>query len=409
MTGTGRDHDIVLLGATGFAGALVAEHLARHAPPDTRVALAGRSADRLAEVREGLPEVAHGWPLLAADTGDDASLRALARGTRVLVSTVGPYLQHGMPVVEACARAGTHYADLTGEVPFVRRAADAFDDVARATGARLVHACGYDAVPSDLAMLTLHRRVAADGAGTLRHVRLVASARGGLSGGTIASVRGLAELAARDAQVRRLLADPYALSPDRAAEPTVPQPPDLPVPGRTVDGGWVGPAPMGSFDSRMVRRSNALQGWAYGRDLRYQEVAWTGRGLRGALAAAGLAAGLPLGLAALAVPQARALLGRFVPAPGTGPDEETRRTGWFRMEVHALTTDGHAYRALAAGSGDPGYAATSVMLGQSALALALDGDRLPDRAGSLTPAAGLGDVLVERLRAAGHTYEAAPR
>ncbi|GIG39690.1 saccharopine dehydrogenase family protein [Cellulomonas phragmiteti] len=409
MADTARDHDVAVLGATGFVGALVAEHLAHHAPAGTRVALAGRSRERLARVRAALPDRAHDWPLVVADTDDDPSLRALAASARVVVSTVGPYLRHGLPVVEACSRAGTHYADLTGEVPFVRRAADAHDEVARATGARLVHACGYDAVPSDLAVLLLHRQVTADGSGTLGRVRLVASARGGVSGGTIASVRGIARLAAQDASVRRLLADPFSLSPDRGEEPATPQPPDAPLPGRTVDGRWVATSPMGSFNSRVVRRSNALQGWAYGHGLAYEEVAATGRGVRGAAAATALTAGLPLGLAALAVPGAGRLLDRLLPAPGSGPDEDTRRTGWFRMDVHAVTTTGRQYRALAAGTGDPGYAATAVMLGQAALALALDGDRLPDRAGSLTPATGIGDVLVERLRAAGHTYEAGPR
>jgi len=409
MVGTAREHDVVVLGATGFVGTLLCEHLARHAPGTTRIALAGRSRDRLVRTRADLPERARTWPLLVADTDDAPSLRALAASTRVLVSTVGPYLQRGLPVVEACARAGTHYADLTGEVPFVRQAADAHDEVARATGARLVHACGYDAVPSDLAVLVLHRRVVADGAGSLDRVRLVASARGGVSGGTVASARGIAELAVRDPAVRRLLADPFSLSPDRAAEPEVPQPSDTPVPGRTVDGRWVATSPMGSFNTRVVRRSNALQGWAYGRDLRYQEVAATGFGLRGAARAAGLTVGLPLALAALAAPPTRALLDRVLPTPGTGPDAETRRAGWFRMDLHAVTTAGRHYRALAAGRGDPGYSATAVMLGEAALALALDGDRLPDRAGSLTPATGVGDVLVERLRAAGHRYVASVR
>jgi len=404
-----RDLDVVLLGASGFVGALTAEHLARHAPPRTRIALAGRSRERLERLRAGLPDHAHDWPLVVADVGDDASLHALARSTRVVVSTVGPYLRHGLPVAAACAEAGTHYADLTGEVPFVRQVVDRFDSVARSTGARLVHACGYDAVPSDLAVLALHRRATTDGAGTLRHVRLVASAHGGVSGGTFASVRGVAQLAARDASVRRLLADPFSLSPDRAGEPATRQPPDVPVPGRTDDGAWVAVSPLGSFNTRVVRRSNALQDWVYGRDLRYGEVAATGRGARGAATAVGLTVGLPLAAAAFALPPARALLDRVLPAPGTGPDERTRRTGWFRMDVHAVTTTGRAYRAVAAGADDPGYAATAVMLGESALALALDGGDLPDRAGSLTPATGIGDVLVDRLRAAGHTYQVTAR
>jgi len=409
MSDEARDHDIVVFGASGFVGALVAEHLADHAPPTTRIALAGRSREKVERARAGLPAGAHTWPVLVADADDPASLEAMARSARVVVSTVGPYLSYGLPLVDACARAGTHYADLTGEAPFVRAAIDRYDAVARTSGARLVHACGYDAVPSDLAVLMLHRQVEADGAGPLADVRLVATARGGLSGGTLASMRGIVELAARDRSVRRLLADPYSLSPDREAEPSTRQPPDTPAPGRTYDGRWVAASPMASFNTRIVRRSNALHGWAYGRDLRYGEVAGTGRGAKGAATAVGLTVGLGAAAAAFAVPPLRALLDRRLPAPGSGPDEHTRRTGWFRMEAHARTSTGRDYRAVAAAQGDPGYAATAVMLGQAVLALAVDGDRLPDAAGSLTPATALGDVLVDRLRSAGHTYEAGPR
>jgi short subunit dehydrogenase-like uncharacterized protein len=409
MTRDSRDHDIVVFGASGFVGRLVAAHLAAHAPDGTRIALAGRSREKVERVRAELPLRGRDWPLLVADASDPASLAAMAGSARVVVSTVGPYLPRGLPVVEACARAGTHYADLTGEVPFLREAVDRYDAVARASGARLVHCCGYDSVPSDLAVLTLHRRVEADGAGPLCHVLAVASARGGVSGGTVASMRGIVELAARDASVRRLLADPYALSPDRAAEPSTPQPSDSPTPSRLADGRWTAPSPMASVNTRIVRRSNALQGWAYGRELRYGEVAGTGRGAGGALGAFGLTAGLGVGAAAFAVPPIRGLLDRVLPDAGAGPDRETRRTGWFRTELRAVTAAGQRYEAVAAGPGDPGYAATAVMLGESALALAFDEGRLPDAAGSLTPATGIGDVLVERLRAAGHTYEAKPR
>lgn len=404
-----REHDLVVLGATGFVGRLVARHLAEHAPPGTRIALAGRSRERLADVRASLPATAHGWPLVVADSHDDAAPAHLAASTRVVATTVGPYSRHGLPLVEACARAGTHYADLTGETPFVREAADRWDATARATGARLVHACGYDSVPSDLGVLLLHQRAAADGAGPLREVRLLARVRGGVSGGTVDSVVGIVEQASRSSRVRRLLADPFALSPDRAAEPSTPQPPDAQPVRVLADGRWTAPFPMASFNTRVVRRSNALQGWAYGRDLRYAEAMGVGRGVRGGLAAVGLTAGLGLGVAALALPVTRGLVRRALPDAGSGPDEATRENGWFRMDLVGVTEDGRHYRARAAGPGDPGYAATAVMLGEAALALALDEDRLPDRAGSLTPAAGLGDVLVDRLRAAGHTYEVAAR
>ncbi|MBB2922728.1 trans-acting enoyl reductase family protein [Cellulomonas cellasea] len=405
MTTAEREHDLVLYGATGFVGRLVAAHLAEHAPPTARIALAGRSRARLAEVRSALPAAAGAWPLVVADAHDPQSLAALAGGARVVVTTVGPYARHGLALVEACARAGTHYADLTGEVLFVREAADRFDAVARGSGARLVHACGYDSVPSDLGVLLLHRRSAADDAGTLTEARLVATARGGFSGGTVESMRGVVAEALRSPDARRVLADPFSLSPDRAAETSVPQPSDAPPPRRGPGGRWTAPFLMASFNSRVVRRSNALQGWAYGRSLRYGEVMGVGRGARGAAAALGVTAARGLLPAAMAFPPTRVLLDRALPAPGTGPSEETRAQGWFRMQTDAITTSGRRYRAVAAAQGDPGYAATAVMIGEAGLALALDRDRLPDRAGSLTPATGLGDALVDRLRAAGHTYD----
>ncbi len=405
VAGAVRKFDIVVYGASGFVGRLVAEYLARAAPPAVRVALAGRNRARVEAVRAGLPQAGRGWPVVAADSTDAAALSALAASTHVLATTVGPYAHYGLPVVEACARAGTHYADLTGEVLFVRRAIDEFDAVARESGARIVHSCGYDSIPSDLATLLLHERASADGAGGLRDVRLVATARGGISGGTVDSLRGQLDQVRHDPAGRRTAADPFGLSPDRAAEPDTPQPPDAARPSRGPDGRWTAPFVMAPYNSRIVRRSNALQDWAYGRSLRYGEVMSCGRGPAGAATAATVTAGLGAMLAAMSVRPTRMLLDRMLPAPGTGPSAAAREKGWFRMVVDASTEGGRRYRAVAAGPGDPGYAATAVMLGESALALALDGDRLPGRSGSLTPATALGDVLVERLRAAGHTYD----
>ena len=407
MSDPARTHDLVVYGATGFVGRLLAAYLAGAAPAGLRIALAGRSRSRLEQVRGELPAAARDWPLVEADSTDAASLAALAASTRVLATTVGPYLRHGLPVVEACARAGTHYADLTGEVLFVRRAIDATDAVARDTGARIVHACGYDSIPSDLSVLLLAERARGDGAGGLHDVQLVATARGGVSGGTVDSVRAQFEELGRDTTARRVVGDPYALSPDRDAEPDTRQPRDTGPPSRTPDGRWTAPFVMAPFNTRVVRRSNALQDWAYGRGLRYGEVMGCGWGIPGAAAATAITAALAGFAAAMSLPPTRSLLDRVLPDPGSGPGEQTRARGWFRMEVDATTGSGRRYRATAAGQGDPGYAATAVMLGETVLGLALDGDRLPDRAGSLTPATALGPVLVERLRAAGHTYEVA--
>ena len=399
---TTREHDIVLHGATGFVGALVAAYLAEAAPAGVRIALSGRSRDKLERTRAELPSAARGWDLVVADAADPTALAAVAGSTRVVVSTVGPYTAYGLPLVEACARAGTHYADLTGEVLFVREAIDRCDALARESGARIVHSCGYDSVPSDLGVLLLH-----EAAGELADVRLVARMRGGFSGGTVASMRAQMDAVRHDPAARRLAADPHALSPDRAAEPAPVQPPDAGPPSRLRDGTWTAPFVMAGYNTRIVRRSNALTDWSYGRGLRYGELMGCGRGVRGAATAGGVTAGLVGALAgisaAMATAPTRALLDRVLPAPGSGPSAEARAAGWFRSELHAVASGGRRFRAVVAGSGDPGYAATAVMLGESALCLAEDD--LPERAGSLTPATAMGTALVERLRKAGHTYD----
>jgi len=405
MDTSSRENDLVLYGATGFVGRLIAAYLAEHAPAGMRVGLAGRSTSRLEAVRSQLPAAAHGWALIEADSGDADSIAALAANTRVLFTTVGPYAKHGLPVVEACARAGTHYADLAGEVSFIREAIDRYDALARTTGARIVHSCGYDSVPSDLAVLLLHQAAEADGAGGLAEVQLVAKAKGGLSGGTLESMRGQLDAVRSSTALRSLAADPYALSPDRTREPTTPQPPDAGPARRSADGTWTAPFIMAPFNTRIVRRSNALQGWAYGRSLQYGEVMGVAPGPAGAVIARAMALGLRAFTGAMAFPPTRRVLDRCLPAPGAGPSISTQRAGWFHSQVTARTEDGQRYQAIAAGPGDPGYAATAVMAGETALALALDGDRLPTAKGSLTPATALGNVLIQRLRAAGHTYE----
>jgi short subunit dehydrogenase-like uncharacterized protein len=207
--------------------------------------------------------------------------------------------------------------------------------------------------------------------------------------------------------LRRVLADPYALSPDRAAEPDLGRQPD--VAGVSHDGArgeWLAPFVMASYNTRIVRRSNALTGWAYGRSFRYREVMAFGTSPVGAAMAAGVTGGLAATVAAMSFPPARRILDRVLPEPGEGPSQKTMDGGRFRSEVHTVTSSGARLHSVVAADGDPGYKATAVMFAESALALALDGDRLPDRAGVLTPATGIGVVLADRLRAAGFTIEA---
>ncbi len=400
-----RELDVVVFGATGFAGRLVAAYLAGHASGGVRIGLAGRSERRLAGVRAGLGAAASAWPLLVADSADPVSVAALARAARVVVTTVGPYRARGLALVEACAATGTDYADLTGEVLFIRDSIDRCHEAAVGAGARIVHCCGFDSVPSDLGVLVLHHAARADDAGDLQDTTLAVTAlRGGVSGGTLASLMEQQDEVRASAERRRVVADPYALSPDRAAEPDLGNERDLAWVRYDEElRMWTGPFAMAGINTRVVRRSNALQGWAYGRQFRYREVTGFGAGPAAPILAAAASGALKAAETGLAFGPSRMLLGQLLPAPGQGPSEQARRTGYFRMQIRTRTSSGARYLATIEAEGDPGYAATSVMLGETALCLALDRDRLPDRAGVLTPATAMGAALVARLRSAGHT------
>jgi short subunit dehydrogenase-like uncharacterized protein len=403
-----RELDLLLFGATGFVGRLTAGYLAEHAPPGLRIGLAGRSERRLAEVRAGLGTAAQAWPLLEADSSDPQGAQVLARTAGVIATTVGPYRRLGLPLVQACAEAGTDYADLTGEVLFIRDSMSSCHQAAVGSGARIVHSCGFDSIPSDLGVLLAHEAASADGAGDLEDTTLVVTAlRGGISGGTLASLLGQVDEMRSSTANRQIVNDPYALSPERTAEPALGDERELSW--ARYDPGlrqWTGPFLMAGFNTRVVRRSNALLGWAYGRKFRYREVTGFGVGPAAPVRAMAVTAGLTALLAGVALRPSRSLLGPVLPKPGEGPSEKARRTGFYRLEVHARTSSGARYLTNVAAPGDPGYAATAVMLGESALCLALDRDRLPDRSGVLTPATAMGVPLAERLRAAGQTFEA---
>jgi short subunit dehydrogenase-like uncharacterized protein len=376
-------NDIVVFGATGFVGRLVAGYLAGHAPRNVRIALAGRSLDKLERTREQLGRAAADWPLVVADSSDPASLTAMAAGARVVATTVGPYRRDGLALVDACIAEGAHYADLTGEVLFAHDSIQRHDRAAE-LGVRIVHSTGFDSIPSDLGVLLLHEQAGQLGDTTL----VVAALKGGFSGGTLASMKGQIDEATSDKAARKIVFDPYALGGD--GPPTR----DLRKVVRHKQLGWIGPFVMATYNTRVVRRSHALN--HYGPDFTYREVAR----YKDPVTALGFTAGLGALAGGLAFGPTRKLLDKVLPEPGQGPSEEARRTGFFRMELH---TPGA--KATVAAEGDPGYAATAGMMGESALTLALDRDRLPPHTGVLTPATALGTPLVERLRNAGMTLE----
>jgi short subunit dehydrogenase-like uncharacterized protein len=405
VTAAQRELDLVLYGATGFVGKLTAEYLAR-AGDGVRIALAGRSTDRLRAVRDTLGDAAADWPLLAADASQPSTLNAMAERTRVVVTTVGPYARYGLPLVQACAAAGTDYADLTGEPHFMRTTIDLFHKQAVDTGARIVHACGFDSIPSDLTVYALYRKAAEDGTGQLCETTFVMRGfSGGFSGGTVASMTDLMRDASSDPDVRRLLGDPYSLSTDRDAESDLGAQPDRPWRrggdiAPELAGLWTAGFLMAASNTRVVRRSNALLDWAYGRRFRYSEAMSLGSSIAAPVASAGITGALNamFGLGSrffrLLPPR---LVERVLPKPGSGPSEKARERGYYKAETYTTSTSGARYVATIAQQGDPGYKATSVLLGESGLALAVDRDKLSDLRGVLTPAAAMGDVLLARF------------
>ncbi len=406
-----RPLDLALVGATGYTGRLVAAYLAPRAG-GLRWAVAGRDGARLDAVRAG---AAPGAERRVLDLHDPEQAAALAREARVVCTTAGPYLLHGRALVAACAEHGTAYADLTGEVPFMRETIDRHDGTARRSGARIVPACGFDSIPSDLGVLALHDHAAQAGERLVAARYRVVRMRGGVSGGSAASLRVIGE-AARDPAVRRLLADPHALDPreadahaldPRGVAPSGTGPvADRHLPRRDpATGRWLAPFVMATINTRVVRRSNALAGFPYGRDFRYEEVVDAGAGARGALRAWGIAAFLGVATALARSGAGRALLARVSPKPGTGPSDATRAGGSFEIVLEGTTATGRTLRYAVAAPLDPGYGATAVMLAESALLLAQTAGSGERPGGVLTPATALGLPLVARLRAAGFRFE----
>jgi short subunit dehydrogenase-like uncharacterized protein len=383
-----RDVDIVLFGATGFTGRLTAEYLARHAPEGLRWALAGRNRSRLEEVRDHLATIspaAAELELIYADATDAASLADVAGRASVVISTVGPYLEYGEPLVAACAEAGTDYVDLTGEPEFVDRMWLAHHETAVRTGARLVHACGFDSVPHDLGALFTVRQLPSDQPITLRGV---VRSGGTFSGGTFHSALN---------QFSRARQMKEASAARRRSEPRVPGRSSRAVAGKPhrdpVLGYWLLPLP--TIDPIIVARSGRELPW-YGPEFRYSHFAGT-KTLR---YAAGGAAGLGAILGASQVgPLRRFLLGKV--KQGEGPDESRRDKSWFTVDFVG-EGGGRTVRTRVSG-GDPGYTETAKMLAESALCLALDDN--PPSAGQVTTAQAMGDRLLERLQAAGLRFE----
>ena len=396
------NYDVVLYGASGFVGKQTVRYFAERAGDEVRWAIAGRDRDKLESVRV---EAGINVDILVADSQDLAAIDAIVSQTRVVLNTAGPFALYGDAIVDACVRYRTHYVDITGETPWVKGLIDRYHLQAATDGTRIIPCCGFDSVPSDLGAYLLVRYLQRLGTNCTQ-VKAYYQAAGGFNGGTLASGLNIFDRGELD-----LVSNPFLLNPpesvptdiDRDRDPTAPQ---YDVEMET----WVAPFFMGVVNTRIVRRSWALfDRWQepYGTDFSYQEYfkfdppwAW--------LQSAAMVGGMAVIGGAIAIPPLRSLLESIIPQVGSGPTEQTMNEGWFRCELLGWGSQGQRVRGLIADAGDPGNRATVKFVCESALGLAVDVDRLPggvQRGGILTPATGLGDVLVERLKQAGMRLE----
>jgi short subunit dehydrogenase-like uncharacterized protein len=395
-----KRYDIVVFGAASFVGKLLCRYLVTaFGEGELRWAAAGRSAEKLAQLRSSLGVPDERMPTLIADASDENALFEMCSQTRVVISTVGPYALYGEPLVKVCAQSGTDYCDLTGEVQWIRRMLDRYEADAKSSGARIVHCCGFDSIPSDLGVHFVQRRALERFGRYCTHVKMrVRAMRGGFSGGTVASLLNVAREAAADPALRRALGNPYLLCPPED-QPNARQA-SLSLPQYDADfDAWLAPFIMAAINTRVVFRSNALSHYAYGRDFRYDEAMLMGKGIQGRLRAYSVGGALGGFAAMTAIPPARWFLERFVlPAPGQGPSPASQAQGFYDLRFLGILDDGRAIRAKVTGDADPGYGSTSKMLGQVGALLARGARAGGNPGGFWTPATLLGDQLIEALQ-----------
>lgn len=406
-------YDLVLYGATSFVGQITARYLfQRHhvdVPGGLRWAIAGRSRTKLEQVRSGLGPEAADLPIIVADATDATALRSMVDATNVVLSTVGPYALYGSELIATCAASGTHYGDLTGETQWIHAMIGQHHQTAVASGAWIVNCCGFDSIPSDLGVWHLQQQAMEQFGAPATSVKMrVKGLKGAASGGTIASMMNIASEITSDPELRKVLGNPLILRPegDRSGprQPTVTAPETDPDFRNAV----VAPFVMEAVNSRIVHRSNALTGDAYGRDFTYGEAMLMGQGATGWAKALTLAGGLGSFMVGAALPPTRWLLDKVLPSPGEGPSPAAQAAGFYDLRFHGTTDAGEVIRTKVTGDMDPGYGSTAKMLGEAGVCLVQDVPARDDTptGGFWTPASLLGGDLLTRLQThAGLTFE----
>ncbi|WP_416048235.1 saccharopine dehydrogenase family protein [Cupriavidus basilensis] len=411
---TAPDYDVVVFGATSFVGQILTQYLAEYLSGQAetlRWAIAGRSEAKLEAVRRSLGAAGQSLPIIVADAAHEPQLRALCAQTRVVVSTVGPYALYGEPLIKVCAESGTDYCDLTGETQWIKRMIEKYEATAQQSGARIVHCCGFDSVPSDMGVYFLQRQAMQHFGAPAAHVKMrVKTFKGGASGGTVASMINVVKEAAADPSLRKELVNPYALCP-RGHGFTARQHYVSAAEFDTDFDAWIAPFVMAAINERVVHRSNALSGKAYGNPFTYDEAMLTGVGFKGRLTALTIVAGLGAFMVGAVISPIRGVMERFLlPKPGEGPSPAAQLAGRYDLRFLGRTEGGQTLRVKVTGDRDPGYGSTSKILGQAAACLALDhvknGIKIGRGGGFWTPATIFDERFIDRLtRHAGLRFE----
>ena len=406
-----RPYAVVLYGATSFVGKITAHYLTEFLSntkdangANVTWAIAGRDEAKLNELQSELESKVD---IIIANSNDSASLDEMTKQTKVIISTVGPYLKYGEPLIKSCSANGTDYVDLTGEAIFIKDMMDKYQDAAKQSGARIVNSCGFDSIPSDLGVYFTQTKAEEKfgEACDVIHMR-VKAAKGGLSGGTIASMATIFEEVGKDKSRRKQVANPYLLNDDTDA-PNVRQDNVSKPEYDSEHKRWLAPFVMASINTRIVHRSNQLLGYEYGRGFKYDEAMWMKDGVQGQLSSYALSAGLFGFATAMMITPSRELLSKHVlPKSGSGPSKEEQKNGYFDIRLFGQTTKKHTINTKVTGDKDPGYGSTSRMLAQAALCLAQDVSKETVGGGFWTPASAMGDQLLTRLEEhAGLSFE----
>ena len=405
-----RPYDIIVFGATGFTGKLVVEYLIEHYGVNNELftwAIAGRNEDKIKKVIETLAvknDQIKKINFFIADSFNDKSLDNLSKSAKLVISTVGPYIKYGKNLVSHCAHNGTHYCDLTGEVPFIRESIDAYDKVAKKNECKIIHSCGFDSIPSDLGVLFLQSEAKKKYDRFCSHIKYyVRATKGGFSGGTIASMIAISNYIKSKPNLSGLLGNPYALNSDKYKGPSVSS-------LRSVEwdqdaGLWTAPFIMSGINTRVVRRSNELLGFKYGKKFIYTEVTSFQKGIIGYLKSYSMLIFLGLTKFLMSFKPTFWLLKNFyLPSPGEGPDREKRDNGFFKILLNGYV-DGSHISCTVTGDKDPGYSGTAIMLTESALSVILNNEEIPKKFGVLTPASAIGKILIKRLKTKGIIFK----